>query len=114
MRNRSGVSLVEVIVASVLLSVGVAGCVAALLGSARLRARAAATEAVADAVERRLSWLETAGCSANDSTIRVDGVVEERWALARDSLAARLEGHAWQRLSVGQARLALRIFVECR
>ena len=102
------------IVASVLLAVGVAGCVAALLGSARLRARAAATEAVADAVERRLSWLESEGCSSTDSTIRVEGVVEERWMFQRDSLAARLEGHARQRLAVGQVRLSLATLVECR
>ena len=86
MSSRRGVSLVEVLVATVLLAIGVAGCVAALQAASRLRLDAATRESATATVERRLTWFESRACLGGDTVIVVLAPDTERWVLARDRL----------------------------
>ncbi len=114
MDARPGVSLAEVMVATVLLAVGVTGCVAALLGAARLRLESSAREDVVDAVDRRLSWFESDGCGDADTVVVAVGDVDERWIVSRTDSSARLDGRALRRLASRTIRLPLRAQRECR
>lgn len=67
MPKRRGVTLIEVLVASVLLAFGIAGTLNALVASARLRLRADAREAVVGLMLDRLAWFEANACSAGDT-----------------------------------------------
>ncbi|MBK7907427.1 MAG: prepilin-type N-terminal cleavage/methylation domain-containing protein [Gemmatimonadetes bacterium] len=95
MRSRRGVSLVEVLVASALLAVGVSGALSALVTAARLRQRASVREAVTRRVEARLAWFTLQGCASVD-TVVVDAsaAIEERWRVTRSGAVARLDGRA--------------------
>lgn len=64
MRTRSGVSLIEVIVATVLLAVGITGCIGTLIASARLREEARAQETLAAVLLDRLVWVERVACDS--------------------------------------------------
>lgn len=92
--RRHGVALPEVLVAAALLGVGVAGCLATLSTSVRLRATATAREALAAAALSRLAWFEAVACAANDTVIDVDGPEQsrERFTLTRDAFGAELRG----------------------
>ncbi len=104
----------EVLVAAVLLAIGVAGALSALVGAARLRAGALLRESLADRADARLSWFEGAACSAPDSLIRADGTpIEERWRLTRDSSGASLTGEARAAVGARTLRSALAARVEC-
>lgn len=93
MRSRRGVSLVEVLVASVLLAVGVSGALGALVAAARLRHRASVREAVTRRVEARLAWFTLQGCATVDTTVAdASGVIEDRWRVTRSGGVIRLEG----------------------
>jgi hypothetical protein len=83
MRSRPAVSLVEVLVASVLLAIGVSGTLSSLSAAARLRHGASGREALASAAHDRLGWFEAAACSSADSsaTEEVSGGVRVRWEL---------------------------------
>lgn len=108
MRSRPGVSLVEVLVAAVLLAVGVGGAMSAVLAAARLRARAGTREAVVRVVEARLGWFAGNACAAGDTTIgAMDARVEETWRVTRSPGSARLEGRALGRAPGTPVRLAL-------
>jgi hypothetical protein len=61
------VSLVEVLVAAVLLMVGVGGSLHALAASARLRALADAREALTAEMLDRLAWFEARACAGADT-----------------------------------------------
>ncbi len=83
MTSRRGVSLVEVLVASVLLAIGVSGTLNAIVASARLRVSADVREALVGLVLDRLAWFEANACSASDTagvTRLADGP-EARWRL---------------------------------
>ena len=78
---RRGVSLVEVLVASTLLTIGIGGTLHALLASARLRLDADRREAMVGLLIDRLAWFETAACIGADTsgvTSLSDGP-EARW-----------------------------------
>jgi Tfp pilus assembly protein PilV len=109
MRSRPGVSLVEVLVAAVLLAVGVGGAMSALLAAARLRDRAATREAVVRAVEARLGWFAVNACTWADTTVAAtDAGVEEAWRISRATAGmARLEGRTVGRTSGAPVRLSL-------
>ena len=96
MQLRVGVSLVEVLVAAVLLAVGVSGALSALTGAARLRTAAALREQVAAAAEARLSWFEGRACQLSDTVLTTaPGVlVNEGWQVRRDSVAVAIAGRA--------------------
>lgn len=114
MDARRGVSLAEVMVATVLLAVGVSGCVAALLGAARLRLESSAREDVVDAVDRRLGWFEAAGCGSGDTVIVTLGEIEGRWMVTRTDSSALLDGREQRRLASRVIRFPLRTQRECR
>lgn len=81
--SRAGVSLTEVLVATVLLAVGVSGTMGALASALQMRNGATTRERVAAAAQDRLTWFERAGCAINDSSITVadstGSGVAERW-----------------------------------
>jgi Tfp pilus assembly protein PilV len=66
---RRGSSLVEVLVATVLLAVGVAGTLSALAAAARLRTAARAQERVAATALEAFSAFVARGCVVSDSLI---------------------------------------------
>ena len=109
MRTRSGVSLAEVLVATVLLAVGIGGALSALAAAARLRAQASRSEAVAEAADARVQWFASQGCLAPDTVLRsADGaIVEEVWRIARDSAGVQLDGAARLGSGARAARLAI-------
>lgn len=103
-------TLTEVLVAAVLLAIGVGGSLGSLLVAAQLRTRADAREAVAQAVEDRLSWFAASACTvASDTLVGASGgaSVDERWRVTRVGSVARLEGRALARTGAHQVRRAL-------
>jgi prepilin-type N-terminal cleavage/methylation domain-containing protein len=93
MRSRSGLSLVEVLVASVLLAIGVGGTLSAFTAALRLRINADAREAVAARAHDTLSWFESRSCAAADTAADSsrDGI-RESWTVRRESTFVRLSG----------------------
>lgn len=84
MRARSALSLVEVLVATVLLAVGISGTVASLAAAERLRVDASRRERLTAAVNGRLAWFDAVGCTAyatSGATSTADGV-QVAWTLA--------------------------------
>jgi prepilin-type N-terminal cleavage/methylation domain-containing protein len=77
---RSGFTLVELIVALVLLGVGGATLATALVGERRLRELAAVESGIALAAGERLAWLAVRRCDAGLGGRRVERWGEERWA----------------------------------
>lgn len=67
MPQRRGVSLIEVLVATVLLAVGISGTVASLAATARMRMIARDRESLAAAALDRLSWFEVRACAQLDT-----------------------------------------------
>lgn len=115
MRTRRGVSLVEVLVAVLLLTVGVGGCVQALLAAGRLRTRAAARERLAHVVEARLQWFRSRPCAAGDASIdhtTPDGV-HERWIVVRTGALLRLDGRAGAGAGADSMRVGLTQLRRC-
>ncbi len=108
MRPRPGVTLVEVLVASVLLAIGIGGTLGALVAAARLRDGAGRRELVASVVEARLVWFAISACASTDTVLSgaADGV-EETWRITRAGPLARLEGRARSSLPGRPVRLAL-------
>lgn len=98
MRTPRGVSLVEVLVAAVLLAVGVSGTLSSLSTAARLRHGASGREALAAAVHDRLGWFEAAACAFADSAATEDvaGGVRVQWELRStpEGRALQLEASA--------------------
>jgi len=86
---RRGTSLVEVLVATVLLAVGVAGTLAALAASARLRTAARAEERVAATALEAFSAFVARGCSVSDSL--VTSVVDSGGALVDAHIVRRAD-----------------------
>lgn len=116
MRARPALSLVEVLVATVLLAVGISGTVASLAAAERLRADANRRERLAAEVNARLAWFDAVGCSAEATsgvTTSSDGV-RVAWtlsAITADSVrrvdidAAHGEGSRALRLAIATGRL---------
>jgi hypothetical protein len=113
MSRRTGVSLVEVLVATVLLAIGVAGCVAALQAASRLRLDAVMRENAAATVERRLTWFESRACAGADTVIVVLAPDTERWVLTRDSTGVTMAGRAEGALGSRFVRVPLRVRRGC-
>jgi prepilin-type N-terminal cleavage/methylation domain-containing protein len=67
MTSRRGVTLIEVLVATVLLAIGIAGTLNALVASARVRRSADAREAVVGLLLDRLAWFEANACRTLDT-----------------------------------------------
>lgn len=91
MRQRPGLSLVEVLVATVLLAVGIGGSLSSLAAASRLREWARARERLAAESLDRLAWFEARACAQADTAERLmtsDGFTVD-WAV-RDSAGRRL------------------------
>ncbi len=91
MRTRPAVSLIEVLVALVLLGIGVSGTLASLSAAQRLRDSARAREELAARASDRLDWFLSAGCAVGDTGSAADtaGRVITSWR-QRDSSGLRL------------------------
>lgn len=77
MSARPALSLVEVLVATVLLAVGICGTLASLAAAERLRADAQRRERLAAEVSARLAWFDAVGCTAaaaSGTSTSADGV----------------------------------------
>ena len=87
-RGRKGFTLVEVVVATTVLTVGllgVAGATAVVVRRLGDEARRSRADAVA---RRRLEWLAAAGsCTALAAGSALEGAVEERWTVRADTLS---------------------------
>ncbi len=96
--SRAGVSLTEVLVATVLLAVGVGGTMGALAAALRMRNGASVRERVAAAAHERLTWFERAGCAVQDTAITVTAPlgtgIAESWEVVSEPGAVRLLGEA--------------------
>lgn len=114
MSNRSGVSLVEVLVAAVLLAVGIAGTMAALAAAAQLREQARAREELAAEGLERLAWFEGRACAQPDTSEHVvtSRAITIDWHV-RDSLGRRQL--IFDAISTGRVpqRLSLRTSWRC-
>jgi Tfp pilus assembly protein PilV len=91
MHPRSGVSLIEVLVATVLLAVGIGGTLSALAASSRLREWARDRERLAAEALDRLAWFEARACAQRDTAEQATSAerVTANWAV-RDSAGRRL------------------------
>lgn len=108
MRSRRAVSLIEVLVAAVLLAVGIGATLSALTAAARLRERASLRERVARVVADRLARFVADGCVASDTSLAMTvGPIDERWSITRSADRARLSGRAVGALPGGIVRLRL-------
>lgn len=102
--------------ATLLLTVGVAGSLSALLASARLRTRASVRESVAQALESRLGWFSARACAfTGDTLVRsaTEARVEESWRVVRDSAGARLEGRVIGGAGPHEVRRSLSVSRRC-
>lgn len=97
MRPRRGVSLVETLVAAVLLMLGIGGSLHALAASTRLRSAADAREALSGLLLDRLAWFETGACASGDTS----GVS----AAAFESAASAAPTLRWTVQAVGTVRI---------
>lgn len=106
---RRGTSLVEVLVASVLLAVGVSGCLSTLAAAARFRERARAREELAAAAHDRLSWFVARGCTVTDSSREsaATSLMRSEWSVDRDSISARFVLAAVRTAPLVDERLAI-------
>jgi len=109
MTQRQGISLVEVLVATVLLAIGIAGTLSALTTAMRLRLAAEAQEAAVERADARLGWFARGPCPATDTAVHVDDGrgVRERWRVRADSAGATLTGLAEAPTFGGRRRFAL-------
>jgi Tfp pilus assembly protein PilV len=108
---RRGTSLVEVLVATVLLAVGVAGTLAALASAARLRTAARAQERVAAAGAEAFSAFVAEGCGVADSLITSasdSGGPHVCTRIVRSADRAELDVAVWLDVPLLRARLTLR------
>lgn len=109
MNSRRGVSLVEVLVASVLLAIGVGGTLSAFTAALRLRTNADVREEAAARAQNRLTWFESRNCAAADTAADVTrDRIREVFSVRRESTMVRLTGA----LEGGAARAPVRLAVE--
>jgi prepilin-type N-terminal cleavage/methylation domain-containing protein len=88
MPTRSGISVIEVLVALVIFSVAALGSAAALGLAARAQRQAAATREAVVALQRQLGALPVTPCSSLTSGDTLVGPVRVSWTIAiADSLA---------------------------
>lgn len=103
-RERRAFTLVEVLVALIMMGVAAAGLVSALTGDHRLRAMAVANTFAADRARERLEFLATSPCVADLSGTSVSAMGAERW---RASVGASV----WQLIDSVVPRAPAGVFV---
>lgn len=110
MRSQSGVSLVEVLVATVLLAVGINGTLAAVAAAQRLQRDARARDALASLALDRLDWFAHRACGLSDSLGQDSArAIRATWQLRDSASTRRLQ---WQGRSTGDTRHPLRVDAE--
>lgn len=115
MRNRRAVSLVEVLVAAVLLAIGISGTLQALLASARLRMDADKREALVGLLLDRLAWFESRACSVADTSGVVtlpDGPAAV-WRVQSVGMRRVLELEGSRRPGLASARTTITTSLQC-
>jgi Tfp pilus assembly protein PilV len=114
MQQRPGVSLVEVLVAAVLLAVGIGGTLSSLAATARLRDWARHREQLAAEALDRLAWFEARACAQLDTaeTVTTAERVTLEWGV-RDSAGRRLLRFAAVSAGRPPQRLSLRSSWRC-
>jgi len=101
-RARRAFTLIEILVALVMMGVAAAGLVSALTGDHRLREMAAVHTFAADRARERLELLAVLPCAGDVSGTSVSALGAERWRASAspsawqltDSLVPRPPGHA--------------------
>lgn len=115
MTSRRGVTLIEVLVATVLLAIGIAGTLNALVASARLRRSADAREAVVGLLLDRLAWFEANACRTLDTagvTRLADGP-EASWRLTAAGSTRVLELNGARTAGTAAARTRVLTSLSC-
>lgn len=115
MRNRRGVSLVEVLVAAVLLAIGIGGTLQALMASARLRLDADAREAVVGLLLDRLAWFESRACAVADTSglVRLSDGPTATWRVQRVGSRSVLQLEGSRRAGQSAARTSITTSLLC-
>lgn len=115
MSLRRGVSLVEVLVAAVLLAIGIGGTLQALVASARLRLDADRREALVGLMLDRLAWFEATACTANDTSgvQRLADGPETRWRVRVSGSTRVLELEGARRSGGRAARTTVVTSLQC-
>ncbi len=115
MRNRRAVSLVEVLVAAVLLAIGIGGTLQALLASARLRLDADSREALVGLLLDRLAWFEARACSVSDTSgvVRLPDGPAAVWRVQRVGSRRVLELEGSRRPGLTSARTTITTSLPC-
>jgi hypothetical protein len=115
MQLRHGTSFVEVLVASVLLAVGIVGCLSTLAAAARLRNGATLREDLAARAHDQLGWFFAQGCLAADTsyTAPASARIEEHWEHHRDASGARFAIALQVRASTRNEKLAIAADLPC-
>jgi len=88
--RRTAFSLVELLVALVLLAVGLAACVRAAAAVARLEGDAARRRLVADVLRARLDSLAATACGPDAAGRAASGGITEDWQATSDGRRWRL------------------------
>lgn len=114
MSLRGGVSLIEVLVAMVLLAIGIAGTMSALAAASQLRERARLQEELAAEALDRLAWFESRACAQLDTAEQVTTArgVRLDWRV-RDSLGRRQLDFDASAVGRASPRLSLRTSWRC-
>lgn len=115
MTPRRGVTLIEVLVAAVLLAVGISGTLHAMAASFRLRVDADAREQLVGLMLDRLAWLEARACTQADTAAvtRVPGGPEAAWSLRAVGSTRILEIRGARRAGGGGARSHILTSLQC-
>lgn len=115
MAARLGVTLIEVLVASVLLALGIAGTLNAMVASARLRVQADAREAVVGLMLDRLAWFEAHACAAADTSglVRLMDGPEASWQLHAAGSTRILELNGARSSTTSSARTRVVTSLRC-
>ncbi len=99
---------------SVLLAVGISGCLSTLAVAARFRERAAAREELAAAAQDRIGWFLKAGCVTGDTAGSLsDPKLAGHWSLRRDSADTHLALGFSRRSPLVDEQLALTVVHPC-
>jgi prepilin-type N-terminal cleavage/methylation domain-containing protein len=115
MNSRRGVTLIEVLVAAVLLALGIAGTLNAMVASARLRVSADTREALVGVMLDRLAWFEVNACSVSDTAgvTRLPDGPEARWALRAVGSTRILELNGARRAGTSASRTRVLTSLPC-
>lgn len=115
MISRRGVTLIEVLVAALLLAIGIGGTLNAMVASARLRLSADAREAMVGLMLDRLAWFEASACASPDTAgvTRLPDGPEARWQLRAVGSARILDLEGARSAAASSSRTRILTSVLC-